>query len=294
MDTVGPTIVSLPGCIQSPRNVVVPSVDVLFSEPIDPATFTYQDITYSKAGGANLITSSITITQLSPTEFEISNFNNLVYPIDGTYTFTVSAAGVTDLAGNAGTGTASDTWELATNGPLVPTDLAITPNTGDMSGLTDTGLVTLTGTLSESGLTVDVADGTTDLGFATVSGTTFSMPLNLAAGAYAPGHRDGRLAGNVSPAATFDVFVATTSLQLLSVTGPTPNPTNTAVGSVDVTFSEPINSATFTSANVTLTDNGGPNLITSAVTISLVSGSTYEIDGLAGLTAAEGRLHANV
>ena len=74
----------------------------IFSEPIDPATFTYQDITYSKAGGPNLITPGITITELSPTEFEISNFNNLISPIDGTYTFTVSAAGVMDLAGNTG------------------------------------------------------------------------------------------------------------------------------------------------------------------------------------------------
>ena len=49
-------------------------------------------------------------------------------------------------------------------------------------------------------------------------------------------------------------------------------------------------STTFTTADLSLTDNGGPNLITSAVTISLVSGttSTYEIGGLSGLTTAEG------
>ena len=90
LNTVGPTIASLQGVDQSPRNIVVPSLDVTFSEPIDPSTFTYQDITYSKEGGANLITPDVTITELSSTEFEISNFNNLVSPIDGTYTFTVS------------------------------------------------------------------------------------------------------------------------------------------------------------------------------------------------------------
>ena len=36
MNTVGPTIASLPTYIQSPRNIVVPSIDVIFSEPIDP------------------------------------------------------------------------------------------------------------------------------------------------------------------------------------------------------------------------------------------------------------------
>src|SRR5208283_919819 len=58
MNTVGPTIASLPTYIQSPRNIVVPVIDVIFSEPIVPSTFTYQDITYSKPGGPNLITPS--------------------------------------------------------------------------------------------------------------------------------------------------------------------------------------------------------------------------------------------
>ncbi len=45
----------------------------------------------------------------------------------------------------------------------------------------------------------------------------------------------------------------------------------------------------FTASALTLTDNGGSNLITSGVSISLVSGSTtYAIGGLSGLTAAEG------
>ena len=44
-------------------------------------------------------------------------------------------------------------------------------------------------------------------------------------------------------------------------------------------------------AALTLTDNGGPNLITGAVTITLVSGSTYSINGLSGLTDRRGNLH---
>ena len=289
MNTVGPTITSLPTYIQSPRNIVVPSIDVIFSEPIDPTTFTYQNLTYSKEGGPNLITPSITITQLSPTEFEISNFNNLILPVDGTYTFTVSAAGVKDLAGNTGTGSASDTWVLVTTPPAAPTDLAISPNTGATPGLTDTGAVTLTGTLSESGLAVDVMDGTTDLGFATVTGTSFSIALNLPAGANQLEVTADDAAGNASPSASFNVFVDESLLTISSVAAVTPNPRNTPVDSVDVTFSKAINPDTFTTADLSLTDNGGPNLITiTAVTINLVSGSTYEIGGLSGLTTAEG------
>ena len=288
MDTVGPTIVSLPTYIQSPRNIVVPSIDVIFSEPIDPTTFTYQNITYSKEGGPNLIAAGITIAQLSPTEFEISNFNNLLLPIDGAYKFTVSAAGVEDLAGNMGSGSASDTWELVTSALAAPTDLAITPSTGVTPGLTGTGLVTLTGTLSELGLTVGVFDGDTDLGFANVNDTSFSIALNLSPGAHQLKVVADDDAGNISSSSTFNVFVDETPLEISSIAGPAPNPRNTAAGSVDVTFSKPIIPATFTSADLALSDNNGPNLITSAVTISLISGSTYRIGGLAGLTVAEG------
>ncbi len=77
-------------------------------------------------------------------------------------------------------------------------------------------------------------------------------------------------------------------LSVASIAAVSPNPRNTAVSTIDVTFSEPVNLTTFTSAALSLTDNSGANLITSAASISLVSGSTYEIGGLSGLTAAEG------
>jgi RHS repeat-associated protein len=294
MNTVGPTIASIPTYIQSPRNIVVPSIDVIFSEPIVPSSFTYQDITYSNDGGPNLILPTITITEISPTEFQVTNFNNFLLPIDGTYTFTVSAGGVMDLYGNTGTGSASATWELITTPPAAPTDLAISPNEGGSPVLTGTGSVTLTGTLSESGplddsgLTVDVFDGNTNLGYATVDRNSFSMALNLPAGANDLEVTVTDAAGNVSPAATLNVLVDESPVQITSVAAPMPNPTNAPVASIDVTFTEPINLSTFSAANLMLTDNGEPNLITSAVTISLVSGSTYEIGGLAGLTTAEG------
>ena len=205
----------------------------------------------------------MTITELSPTEFEISNFNNLVSPIDGTYTFTVSAAGVQDLAGNVGSGTASDTWVLLTTPPAAPTDLAISPNTGVSAGLTDTGSVTLTGTLAESGLTVVVSEANAELGTATVNGTSFSIALNLPAGSNTLQVTAVDAAGNTSPAAEFTAFIDVTPPAVSSIAGPSPNPRNTPVSSVDVTFSKPINPATFTTANLSLTDNGSTtNLIT--------------------------------
>ena len=77
-------------------------------------------------------------------------------------------------------------------------------------------------------------------------------------------------------------------LTVTSIAAVSPNPRNSAVSSINVTFNEPINSNSLTTAALTLADNDGPNLVTSAVTISFVSGSTYQINGLGGLTLANG------
>ena len=174
-----------------------------------------------------------------------------------------------DLAGNTGTGSESVTWTLITQAPAAPTDLAISPNTGASPGLTGTPAVTLTGMLAEPGLSVDVMDGNTDLGYANVTGTTFSMPLDLIAGANQLAVTAIDAAGNVSQAATFNAFLDETPPIVTAIAAVTPNPRNTPVDSVDVTLSKPIDAATFTTADLTLTENGGTtNLITSAVTIS--------------------------
>jgi hypothetical protein len=56
-----------------------------------------------------------------------------------------------------------------------------------------------------------------------------------------------------------------------------------------VTFSAAINPTTFTTQALSLTLNGGPNLITSGITITNVGGNTYEIDGLQSLGSAPGQ-----
>ena len=68
--------------------------------------------------------------------------------------------------------------------------------------------------------------------------------------------------------------------------GGDPDPHTGPAASADVVFSEPIDLTTFDYHDVTLTRNGGPNLITSAVTVSYVGGSTYRISGLDALTTA--------
>ena len=286
MDTVPPTLSLAP--ISVPRTTPVATEDITFSKPINPATLNSNDFTLTFNGGPNLITAAVTISPVSGNIYQINGLAPLT-ATHGTYTLTVNATDISDLAGNAGVGSLSTSWVVSSNAPASPTNLAISPNTGVSPGLTDTGSVTLTGSLAATGLAVDVFDATAnvDLGAATVTGTTFSLALSLVAGTHQLRVMATDLAGNVSSPALFTVVVDQTppTATLAAVT----SPRNTAVATEEVNFSEPINPATLTWQVLSLTLNGGPNLITSSnITITPVAGSTYDVNGLAGLTTAEG------
>ena len=105
------------------------------------------------------------------------------------------------------------------------------------------------------------------------------------------------VAGNVqatptSAQATVQVVPPVTVSTIAAVS---PNPRNSAVSSVNVTLSGPINTASLTHGALTLTDNGGASLINAGVTIGLVSGTTatYQIGGLAGADGRRRELHAD-
>ena len=63
-------------------------------------------------------------------------------------------------------------------------------------------------------------------------------------------------------------------LTITSIAAVSPNPRDTAVSSIDVTFSEPINTSSLSSAALTLTDDGGANLINGGVTIACSTRAT--------------------
>jgi hypothetical protein len=174
------------------RNTAVSTIGFTFSEAINASTLDWNDLTLTRNGGANLLTSAQTVTLVSGNTYQIGNLAGLT-GADGSYVLTVNAAGVQDLAGNAGVGSQSTSW------------------------------------------TMDATD----------------------------------------PAVT-------------SLTTVSPNPTGTAVGSLAFTFSEAINASTLDWNDLTLTVNGGANLLTSAQTVTLVSGNTYQIGNLDGLTEADG------
>lgn len=92
-----------------PQETTVPSVDVTFTEPIDPATFDYRDVTLKRNGGPNLITSAVTIAFVSGTTYRINGLAALT-GYDGNYELSVNLTGVRDALGHPGTGEISDAW----------------------------------------------------------------------------------------------------------------------------------------------------------------------------------------
>jgi hypothetical protein len=271
----------------NPRNIAVQSLDVAFSEPIDPTTFDWQDLTLTRDGGANLITSDVTVTPLTPSSFRIGNFS-WVQGYAGTYSFTVNAATVADLAGNPGSGSSHETWLLSLTAPASPTNLFIAPDLGISAtdGLTSTNSLTLAGTVGASNLTVRAKDTTTgsDLGTATVIGTNFSAFLQFTVeGTHHLQVNAVDAAGNVSAPSFFDLFLdlvpPTAIIQQVT------SPTYSDVASISVVFSKPINTNTLSPTNFVVTVNSG-SPFTPAVT--RLSSNVFLIGNLAAYTAPIG------
>ncbi|MGE0377399.1 MAG: SdrD B-like domain-containing protein, partial [Planctomycetaceae bacterium] len=305
MDVTAPGVLATETLATNPRNIVVQMLDVTMSEPVNLATFTRNDLLLTRNGGPNLIDDRVTIEHLEGATYRIRGINWVVGQ-EGLYELTVIGSGIFDAAGNAGTGAASTTWVMDTTPPATPTDLMLIPDTGVSAtdNLINTLTPTLSGVLGETGLTVRLVDLTEgrDLGYATIDGTGFSKVLNLLqAGQHRIQIRVVDAAGNVNQAARLleprgyiDIIVDQTPPVVINIPAVEPNPRMAPVSTIDVELSEAIDASTFDWQDLILSLNGGPNLITSAVTVSLVSGSTYSISGLTGLTSADGTYQLTV
>jgi hypothetical protein len=287
MITTGPMITALEAIATNPRNIVVQTLTVSFSEPIDPATFDYTDITLTRDGGANLVTSAVQVDQVNPTTFVITNIS-WVQGYAGTYSLTVNAAGVSDLAGNPGTGNTNESWQMILEIPATPTNLAIFPDLGISShdGLTSTNNLTLSGTVGASNLTVRVYDATTraDLGTATVVGTNFSINLSFTVeGAHQLQVNAIDVAANASLASFFNLFLDV--IPPTAIIQQVANPIYSAVSTIPVTFSKPINTNTLSPTNFVVTLNGTNSF---TPTLTPVTSSQFTLGNLASFTAQPG------
>jgi Ca2+-binding RTX toxin-like protein len=289
MDTGSPTVLDVIDLAVDTRQTPVQELDVVFSKPIDLTSFDTNDLALIRNNTEVVPLSGATIELVSGSTYRVKGLAP-AQTQDGTYNFTVTGSGISDTAGNFANGTASEQWTLDRTAPIAPTSITITPDRGisDNDLITNTTDLTVSGTLAEPGLSVFLIDKATgdSLGQATVNGTSFSHPVSFAAG----GNRQLEVkvvdaAGN-SSSRDFDLFLDLTKPAIASVIGATT--TSSPIPYVDITFTEAIHPNTFFFNDISLTRDGGANLITNAVTITQLSGTTYRINGLSSLTQTLG------
>ena len=293
MDSVAPQATDVLDLVDRVRNTVVRSLDVVFSEQVSLATFDYRDLTLTRtvngARSANLIDDRVTITHLEGSTYRIAGFN-WVTGLEGAYTLTVHGDGVADSAGNTGGGAASESWTMDFRAPAAPTGVAIAPDSGASAAdlLTNAMQFTLSGTLGEEGLAVRISDRTTgvELGYATVTGTTFSMPIKLAdAGKHELRVRAVDAAGNLADT-TVVVFVDQVRPSVADMM--TNKDADLVVSAIDIRFSEAVDPATVTLAALSLSHDGAAVVLGAGVTITRLADDQYRVGGLHALLAAPG------
>ena len=154
--------------------------------------------------------------------------------------------------------------------------------------MTNTGNVTLTGTVDETGLLVDVYDATTGADLVTdapIQGESISVPLTFAAGNHDLQVTVVDAAAGVSPDADLSVFVDEVA-PVVTIQPITPSVLSAPLSSATISFTEPVSG--FTLANLQLTNGNGPNLLPGSATLTSSDNQTWTLGNLSGLTAAGG------
>ena len=286
---------SIAAVTPNPRNTPVSTIAVTFSIPVNSSSFGASALTLTDNSNPVTITSAVSLALVSGSTYDINGLAGLS-TAEGTYSLTVNAAGISDAYGNPGTGSLSTSWLMDTTPPTSTVSALPAQTTSTSFNVSATSSdPTGSGGSTPSGVAsialYDSKDGGPYTEFATVTPATPSASFTGQAG-----HTYGFYsiatdnAGNVQPTPTAarQTVQIISPLSVTSIAAVSPNPRNTSVSSIDVTFSMPINLNTFTDSSVTLTDNGGVNVVTSAVSFASVTGSTYQINGLSGLTKSNG------
>jgi len=116
-DTVGPDKAEWSGVTRDSTNYAYNSLYLEFSERIDASSFDYRNLVLTR-NGVNIPLDNRVIVRLvtsndQGTQWIITGLEPFTQP-DGQYTISINLAGVKDLSGNAGLGTASISWEMDT------------------------------------------------------------------------------------------------------------------------------------------------------------------------------------
>ena len=300
-DSASPQVREIIDVSPNPRNIPVNNLTVVFSEPIRANSFDYQDLTLTLDNGGNLITNGVTITQIDPITFQINNLTSITGNI-GQYQLSVNATGIQDLAGNAGAGIVNENWTFTGDKPgiasitgfnstLINTAVdtfdvtfteAIIPNSFDYTDITlrrNNGA-----SLVNNTVTITQIDATTFRvgNFAQFTNIEGDYQLLVTANGVQDTDNNNGVGGK-----GFNWVLDNTIPTLTSITNVT-SPRNTAVSSLEISFSEAIKPDTLDINDLTLTRDGSVNLITNTVTLEKRNETTYTIKGLSGLQTDNG------
>jgi uncharacterized protein YaiE (UPF0345 family) len=300
LPTTDPTVptASITAVTPSPRNSAVAQMQFTFSEAVSGVTLAALSLTDN--GGANLLTSAQTLTTSDNITYTLGNLSSLTGG-SGSYTLTLNAAnsGITDSAGNALAVSATSNFVIDVTAPTV-TITAVTPNLSNsavaqmqlvfseaVSGVTLSSLsLTNNGgaNLLTSAQTLTTSDNVTytlgNLSSLTSGSGSYTLTLTAA------GSGITDLAGNALAAGATTSFIVDTIAPTVAITAVSPSPRNSAVSQMQLVFSEAVSGVTLSS--LSLTTNGGANLLTAAQTLTTSDYITYTLGNLASLTGVSG------
>jgi Bacterial Ig-like domain/FG-GAP-like repeat/Bacterial Ig domain len=298
------TIVDVVDVAPDPRNSAVSSINVVFSGPINLSSFTFADLSLTRGGSPVTLTSTVTTALVSGSTYRINGLSGFTN-VEGGYTLTVDASGIQDPGGNSGSGTDSDAWTMDTTKPFVVDVVDVTPDPRNAAVSTVDVLFSepiVVSTFTYFGSMILRRDGTqvtltNAITTSFVSGNMYRIN-GLDSFTTAPGTYDlsvnpafiQDLAGNEGAGigSATESWLTVAQVFVADVMDVAPDPRNTAVSTVDVVFSKPINPSTLTVADVSLTRNGNSVALDGSVTTNLLSGNSYRISGLEGFTATAG------
>ncbi len=295
---LAPPVASLPA-VPSPRNSAVNSLAIDFDEGV--TGFDLADVSLQRDGGPNLLTESQTLTQAG-LRWTLGGLSGLT-SLSGTYRLTLTAAGsgIVDLVGRALETDASASWVVDTLAPTVDIiDVAPDPRTVAADQLEIF--------FSEPVRGFDLADLLLDLEgdglgnlltaaqtLTTTDGQRWTVgnlaPLQSAPGRYTlslknSGTGIADLAGNALVGATYDQWTIDVAPPTVDVVDVAPDPRSSWASPLLIVFSEKVTG--FDLGDLSLTRDGGPNLLTSAQTFASNDQKTWYLGNLSSLTAPEG------
>ncbi|MFO0900788.1 MAG: hypothetical protein U0836_25440 [Pirellulales bacterium] len=297
VDTTTPTV-DITDVTPDPRNTAVSSIQIVFNKLV--SGFDLADLSLTRNGGGNLLTASQTLSTVDNIVYTLNNLSGLT-GTSGSYLLTLTAAGsgIVDAVANPLASGATDAWVVDLTPPTADVvDVSPDPRGSAVGSLQivfseavsgfDLADLALTrnggANLLTGSQTLTTSDNITYTlnNLSALTGTSGNYLLTLTAAA--SGIAD--TAGNLLAANASDAWVVDTTTPTVDITDVTPDPRNTAVSSIQIVFNKLVSA--FDLADLSLTRNGGGNLLTASQTLTTVDNIVYTLNNLSGLTGTSG------